>query len=244
MTNFKKKYFDYMILLGVIFLNMGVWLYSSPKLPTWPNVPPAPSSIGATIAFLGDTEMAYRSLALTVQSFGNSTGQIMALKDYNYMNLGTWFELADSLNPHSNYVPFLAAYYFGANQDPSQLMPVINYLRRVGTYQDADKWRYLGQAVFLAKHKMKDNALALQLADELAGTYKIGMPAWPLQMKAIIASEMGEKEMAYNLLLDTIQNKKEGMDPVEINYMVDKICNELLNPDERYKNPLCKNREK
>lgn len=230
---------DYLILAGVLLLNVAVWAYSNPLVPKWDNVPLAPSSVGATTAFLGDREMAYRFMALTIQSFGNSTGQVMALKDYNYQNLGTWFDLADKLNPHSDYVPFLAGYYFGANQDPSQLMPVINYLRRVGTYADHDKWRYLGQAVFLARHKMQNMPLALQLADELGKTYKSGMPGWVLQMKAIIASDMGEKEMAYDLMLDDLQHRSKGMDPAEVNYMVDEICHHILTKEQSGVNPLC-----
>lgn len=239
----KRHNLDYLILAGTILLNLGVWFNSSPRLPEWANVPPAPSVVGATASFLGDAELAYRSLALTLQSFGNDTGQVQALKDYNYENLGTWFDVTDHLNPHSDYVPFLAGYYFGGSQDPSKLMPVIQYLRRVGTYPEADKWRYLGQAVFLAYHKMKKPELALELADELAKTYKPGMPAWPLQMKAILASKMGEKEMAYNMMLDAIQNKKEGLDPIEINYMVDQICNHILTPEQRKTNPLCENQK-
>lgn len=228
--------------LGAVFLiNAAVWGHSAHRVPSWPNVPPAPGKMGTMVAFLGDGEMAYRSVALTLQNFGNTTGEVQALKNYNYENLGTWFDLADSLNPHSNYVPFLAAYYFGASQDPSKLMPVINYLRRVGTYSDAEKWRYLGHAVFLARHKMNDMKLALQLADELGKTYKPGMPAWPLQMKAIVASDMGEKEMAYNLMVDMLQNDSKSMDPAEINYMLDEICNKILTPDKRKVNPLCQN---
>jgi len=242
MLNFMRKKCDYLFLLAAFLLNLAVWLYTSPLLPKWSNVPPAPSYVGAMATFLGDSEMAYRSSALTIQSFGNATGEVQALKDYNYENLGTWFDMTDKLNPHSNYVPFLAGYYYGASQDPSELMPVINYLRRVGTYPDEDKWRYLGQAVFLAYHKMKKTDLALELADELAKTYKPGMPAWPLQMRAILATNMGEKEMAYNMMLDALQNNKSGMDPIEVNYMVDQICNHILTPELSRKNPLCQSK--
>lgn len=235
-----RQNIDYFVLLGALLLNLAVWFNSSPRLPEWANVPIAPSTVGTTAVFLGDTELAYRSMALTIQSFGNDTGQIQALKDYNYENLGTWFDLADHLNPLSDYVPFLAAYYFGGSQDPTKLMPVINYLQRVGKYPEPEKWRYLGQAVFLANHKMKDTALAMQLADELAKTYKPGMPAWPLQMKSILAEKMGEKEMAYNMMLDALQNQKEGLDPVEVNYMVDQICFHILTPEQNKANPLCK----
>lgn len=236
-----KRHFDYLILGVAILANFGVWHYTSPRVPVWENVPIAPSAMGTTAAFLGDKELAYRSMALTLQSFGNDAGQVQAFKDYNYENLGTWFNLTDSLDPKAEYVPFLAAYYFSASQDPQKIMPIITYLRRIGTYPEDDKWRYLGHAVFLAYHKMNNNALALELADELEKTYKPGMPAWPLQMKAILASKMGEKEMAYNLMLDAIQNKKEGVDPVEINYMVDQICNHILTPEKRKTNPLCDN---
>jgi len=244
MGNLLKRKRHLIILTGLLILNLGVWFYSHARLPIWANVPPAPSLISASTAFLGDKEMAYRSLALTLQSFGNNTGQVQALKDYNYKNLGTWFDLGDALNSKSNYVPFLAGYYFGASQDPSKLMPVINYLRRIGVYPDEDKWRYLGQAVFLARHKMKDKELALQLADELAKTYKPGMPAWPLQMRAIIASDMGEKEMAYNLMVDSLMSEKSNLDPIEVNYMLDQICNYILTPDKRETNPLCKDVKK
>jgi hypothetical protein len=86
---------------------------------------------------------------------------------------------------------------------------------------------------------MKNMPLALELADELAKTYKPGMPAWVLQMRAIIASDMGEKEMAYNLMLDALKNASSGMDPAEVSYMIDEICNHLLMPDQKASNKMC-----
>jgi hypothetical protein len=239
-SSLSKKY-DYLILFGVILLNLAVWSQTSRKLPEWANVPVAPSITTATATFLGDKELAYRSLALTLQSFGNLTGRVKALQDYNYDNLATWFWLSDGLNSKSNYVPFLASYYFSGSQDPSKLRPLIEYLRHVGKQPEPEKWRHLGQAVYLANHKLKDTQLALELADELALTYKpnTGMPAWPLQMKAIIASGIGEKEMAYNLLVDVIKNKKSDLDPAEINYMLDQICNNILTAEQKIKDPLC-----
>lgn len=235
-----KLYF----LLGLaVIANFAVWHKNNHRLPLWGNVPPAPSRLGATAAFLGDEEMAYRSLAITLQSFGNNTGQVIALKDYNYPNLGTWFMLEHSLNWRSNYVPFLAGYYFGASQDPSELGPLIEYLRVVGKDPAADKWRWLGQAVFLARHRMNDMKLALSLAEELAATYKPGMPAWPLQMKAIIASDMGDKDMAYGMMLEMLQTEADTMDPIEVKFIIDYICGSILSPVQSTKDPLCKKDE-
>lgn len=208
-------------------------------MPAWENVPPPPSSISAAAAFLGDKELAYRTTSLSIQQFGSLTGQYKALKDYNYDNLGKWFWMTHDLNERSEYIPFLAGYYFGATQNAQQLYPVIEYLRMVGKDPYAEKWRWLGQAVFLARHRLNDNKLALELADELAATYKPGMPAWPLQMKAIIASDIGEKELAYGMMVEILKNDADKMDPVEANFMLDYICNKILSPVQKKQDALC-----
>lgn len=223
----------------ILLANLLFWTHSSHMQPKWANVPPAPSATGITASFLGDKEMAYRSSAIALQGFGNTIGQEQALKDFHYDDLGKWFFLSDQLNKRSDYVPFLAAYYFGATQNPKQLYPVIRYLRTVGKYPEGDKWRWLGQAVFLARHRLKDQKFALQLAEELADTYRPGMPAWPLQMKAIIASDIGDKDLAYGMMIEMIKSEGDQMDPIEVNFMVNYICNTILTPVQKAQNALC-----
>lgn len=137
-------------------------------------------------------------------------------------------------------MPFLAAYYFSGTQNPEQLYPVVDYLRVVGKYPEADKWRWLGQAVILAKHKLKNQPLALELAQELAATYRPGMPAWPKQMPAIVASDMGDKELAYSLMVEILKSSADTMHPNEVNFMVDYICNTILSPVQKAGDALCK----
>ncbi len=88
-----------------------------------------------------------------------------------------------------------------------------------------------------------DMSLARELARELAATYRPGMPAWPLQMEAIITSDMGDKEMAYGMMLEMIKSGEKTMDPVEINFMIDYICTNLLDPKEKSSNPLCQSQK-
>ncbi len=239
-----EKQGHYFVLILALMGNFLVWHFNAHRLPVWANVPPAPSEIAAAATFLGDKEMAYRSFAITLQSFGNDTGQVMALKDYNYKNLGGWFLLENGLNNHSDYVPYLAGYYFGANQDPSKLGPVIEYLRIVGKNPLPDKWRFLGQAVFLKRHRMNDIKGALKLAEELAETYRPGMPAWPLQMKAIIATDMGDKKQAYLMMVEMLHSAAATMDPIEVNFIIDYTCNTILSPMQSAKDALCQKHDK
>lgn len=233
----------YLCLFIAVAANVSIWFSTSHRVVQWANVPPAPSALGLSGAFLGDGMLAYRFVSLTLQTFGNTSGKAKPFKDYDYNHLKTWFDVADELDPRSEYVPYLAGYYFSATQNPEQLHPVIEYLRRIGKRPEGEKWRWLGQSVYLARHRLNDMDFARKLARELAATYRPGMPAWPLQMEAIITSDMGDKEMAYGMMLEMIKSGEKTMDPAEINFMVDYICTKLLDPKEKSTNPLCQNQE-
>ncbi len=242
MVGFFRLYHPVLVVVFccALLANISMSHYTKDMKSRWGNVPRPPSALGITSAFLGDKELAFRSSSIVLQSFGNETGQVQALKDYNYKHLGLWFDMEDQLNHRSDYIPFLAAYYFGATQTPSELGPVIEYLRRVGKNPEGEKWRWLGQAVFLARHRMKDNKLALQLAEEMADTYRPGMPAWPLQMKAIIASDIGDKELAYSMMVEMLRTESGSMHPNEVKFMLDYICNTILSPVQKGRDALCK----
>ena len=230
----------YAILFFAVTLNIAVWSSSHLQFTRWPNVPPPPGEIGVTASFLGDKAFAYRVWGMALQNFGNTGGDYRPLKNYNYTHLGQWFDLLDRLDPHSDYVPLLAAYYFGGTQNPKeQLPPVIEYLEKVGSYPEGEKWRWLAQAMYLARHKMEDMPEALRLAKELAAMYRPGMPAWTAQTQALIATEMGDKQAAYMLLRTMLATEAEHMHPNEVNFMVDYICTKILTPEQAPHDPLC-----
>lgn len=229
------------VVLGVaLLINAVLWDFSQRKFPVWPNVPDPPGRIGVTLSFLGDEALAYRVWSLALQNFGNAGGNYEPLKNYNYDSVSRWFYLLDSLDPQSDFVPLLAAYYFGATQNPvEQLPPVIAYLERIGIRPEKEKWRWLAQAVYLARHRMKNMEEALRLAKKLGSVYRPGMPAWTLQTQALITSDMGDKQAAYALLKAMLATETGHMQPQEINFMVDYICTKVLTPQQVPYDPLC-----
>lgn len=230
----------YAVLAFGLVLNIAVWIYSSHVQPRWTNVPKPPTDRSVTMSFLSDKALAYRAWAFALQNYGNTGGNYEPLKNYNYAYVGGWFDLLDRLDPHSNVVPLLASYYFGSTQNPQEQLPyVIAYLEKVGTRPEKEKWRWLAQAVYLARHRLHDVPLALRLAKELGDMYKPGMPAWTLQTEALITAEMGDKEAAYGLLKAMIATESEHMDPNEVNFMVDYICTKVLTPAQAPHDPIC-----
>lgn len=241
----RDRQYIYALFVLALGLNIAMWALSNKMRPIWPNVPPVPGQETASSAGLGDTELAFRTLAFQLQQMGNEGGVSTPLYRYDYNRLGDWFHLLHDLNNQSRYVPYVAAYYFAATQDPKrQLGPVVDYLSDVGREPEAGKWRWLAQAVYITKYKLEDHDRALRLAYDLAALPG-PMPHWAKQMPAILSAEMGDRDTALRLMksiLVDMLNPVPGTarpDPNEINFVVDFICNRLLTPIETRTDPVC-----
>ncbi|HEX2753619.1 MAG TPA: hypothetical protein VHP34_11060 [Alphaproteobacteria bacterium] len=197
-----------------------LWLGSSHMQAKWSGVPPVPSYNGAVMMTLGDRQFSYRFGAITLQNLGNTGGNVVAVKDYDYQKLGAWFALLHDLDPASNHVPMMAAYYFGATPNKEDLTIVVDYLSTVGQIPVGNKWRWLAQAVFLARHRMQDLDRALDYAYKLSKMDPIGdtLPIWARQMPAFVLSEQGEKESSRKIVEDILLTA-DDLHPNEVNFM-------------------------
>lgn len=227
------------LLLLCVALSVLTWFYARHMQARWLNVPPAPGTAGAQIMTLGDASMAYRITALLLQHLGDFGGRTVNLKEYDYAPLKGWFLLADRLDPRSDFVPYLAAYYFGAVDDPVKVRPVIEYLRVAGNRPEGEKWRWLMHAVYLARFRAHDLPWAMEMARELAAIPNDRMPALTRQMPAFIASAQGDKETALQIMITLLQTGSDKMQRAEINFTLDYICNRILDEREAKDHPLC-----
>ncbi len=232
-----EKRIVYGLFVFVLALNILLWVDARDVQASWGNVPPVPSREGAIAGGLGDSQYAYRASAIMLQNLGEIGGRTTKFEEYNYADLEKWFYLQDALDSTSNYMPYLAAQYYGASRDPEQLDHVINYLLHVGVREEGLKWRWLMQAAFLAKYGQNDSDKALVVAKKLAEHPKA--PGWARRMPAVILMEQGKKDAAYEMLVGLLAGGIEHMDPTEVNYIIDHICNKLLTPEEASADPIC-----
>ncbi len=206
----------------------------------WLNVPPAPGKNGAAVFALGDPQFAYRVTGVMLQNLGDTGGRSTAFKNYDYDRLTQWFYLADSMDPHSDFVPMLAAFYFGAVEEPEKLKPLIHYLHDAGSRPEGEKWRWLAQAVYLARYKVKDADLAYKWSLQLASFPKPEMPIWTKQMPAfILNAERGDKQAAYDIMVEIMRSGKYKLPQQEINTMTIYICERILDEEKAKTDPLC-----
>lgn len=231
------------LLFFILALNFLLWAASHNVRSRWAGIPPAPSENTAAGITLGDRQFAYRSGALTLQNLGDTGGRTIPLKDMDYTKLGQWFHLLDSLDPVSNHVPLIAAYYFGgiqASEETSdKIRIIIDYLAKIGDSLEHDKWRWLAHAAFLARHKTGDMDYALKLANQLAaldpGTNIL--PLWARHMPALLLSEMDQKDAA-RALLEAVLLTGTNLHPNEANFLRAYLIEQLGVPEDEIGNSL------
>lgn len=228
------------IFLGVaLILNIALWFSVKNIQARWANIPPAPSTLGAAMSGLGDLSFLYRGYALMLQNMGDTGGRTTALKQYDYSRLADWFNLLYHFDAHSDYIPFLASYYYSAIDDPEKLRHVVDYLEKAGDSEKGEKWRWLAQAVYLARFKMNDLDRALEISQKLSALKNPDVAEWARQMPANILNAKGDKQAAYELLVNMLKSDSDKLKPNEINAMVAYICEQILKPAEAKNNPLC-----
>ncbi len=220
-------------------LNLCVWWHALDVRARWGNVPPVPSTASAALMALGDKQMAYRTHGLLIQNLGDAGGEARPLSDYNYENLTKWFWLEDALDSRANFIPSLAAYYFSANQDTQAIEPIIEYLAEIGQRPGPQKWRWLAQAVYLARFVQHDYDQALVLAEKLAALNEPDMPTWTKQMPAFVMMQQGDKDGAYQILLNILGSQVTHLQAPEINFMREYICDRILSKEEKAIDPIC-----
>lgn len=215
------------VLALVFILNALFWAGSRDIYARWSGVPPAPSREGALIMTLGDPEFSYRVMALLLQNLGDLGVDVTPLKDYDYKELGRWFGLLYDLDPVSDHVPTIAAYYFGATKVPKDSAVIVDYLRTIGTEPSGRRWRWLAQAAYLAQHRMYDFSLALKLAYELQKLpNQAELPQWARQMPAFVLAKKGDREAAREMMESMILTDRH-MTPEEINTLKGYLTEQL-----------------
>ncbi len=240
MEKFRTQKLPFFMFFLFLTANISFWSYSKSVQSVWANVPPVPKTENASMMALGDKALAYRGYAMMLQNLGNVGGRFVSLKKYDFKRLRDWFFLEDDLDPVSDSVPMMAAYYYGAVVDGEKLDYLLDYLALAGSRPIGEKFRWLGHAVYLARHVKKDNERALELAYKLAENKNPNLSDWARQMPAFVLQEKGETELAYRIMLNILSAHHETLHPSEVNYMRDYICNTLLKDRPDLYNPdLC-----
>jgi hypothetical protein len=167
----------------------------------------------------GDTQFLYRSLAMDLQNFGDTGGHLTPLKDYDVRQLVAWMRVLDSLDALANHHVTLAARYFSQTQHKADVEQLVRYVQEHVAKNPREKVQWLGDAISLAAVRLGNNALAMEVADQLA-TYDFPeMTVIAYQLPALIHRRAGDYAGAARLMAQAYERVKTRSSPQDLEFM-------------------------
>lgn len=160
-------------------------------------LPAAPTLAAARIATLGDPIAAAKLGVLWLQSHDNQPGMSVPFRSMDYAQLKRWLKLLLDLDPHAQYPLLAAARIYTEVPDIEKQRLMMEFVYSEFARDPQHRWPWLAHIAVLAKHRLKDQALALKYARALADTpSNITIPSWARQAEIFLLADQGEFESA------------------------------------------------
>lgn len=165
-------------------------LVPAPPAPA-PALPAPPPAAALRIASLGDGPAAARLAMLYLHAFDAG----LPLRALDYGRLAGWLEDALALDPRSRQPLVAAAQVYAAVDDPARVRIMLAFVERAFAADPARRWPDMAQATLVARHRLRDMALARRYARELR-VRAPAAPAWARQLEVFILQDTNELDSA------------------------------------------------
>ena len=176
---------------------------------------PAPRAETLRVASFGEPAAAARLAMLHVQGFD--------LRRLDYARLAGWLHTALELDPRSGYPLFAAARVFAETPDERRSRLMLELVYDEFLRDPERRWPWLAHAALLAKHRLKDLALARRYAAAVQQHARgPAVPLWARQMEIFILEDMNELEAA-KIMLGGLLERGNIHDPNELRFLQQKL---------------------
>ena len=226
------------LLAAALALQIG-WQALQPKPSAQAEALAAPQSQPVLRAVsLGEPIALAQWLTLYLQAFDNQPGISIPFQDLDYPRVILWLETLLGLDPVAEYPLMMASQLYGQVPDQAKQRLMFDFVHRKFLEDPDRRWRWLAHCAILAKHRLKDKALALKYAEDIT-QHARAASGWARQMRIFILEDMGERESA-TILLGGLLASGEVTDPREIHFLTQRL-DELKNDEKS--SSLSKNRQ-
>lgn len=164
-------------------------------------------------------------LNLWLQSFDTQPGISLSFQQLDYHRIILWLDTILKLDPKGQYPLLVAAHIYGSIHNHRKQRMMMDYIFRKFQQHPGAYWRWLAHAVIIAKHELKDNALALKYANALASasaSKATHVPYWARDLKIILLEDMGELEAA-RIIVGGLISHGDIHDRYEVKFLVQKL---------------------
>ena len=229
------KYF-----LVIFFLMQAVfWFFSNRIKPTFIITPYPPTKTEIEALSFGDKQFFYRKLAFNLQNAGDKFGHYTNFAQHDYYKLRRWFEALDNIDKKSQYIPYMAAYYYSIVKDTERSKIIAEYITNYAKKDPQQHWRLLTTAAYIYYKEVGQSNKEIEEIGEIL--LKQNIPTWAKALAAFYLEDSGDICNAYKLIIKISQDeilteKANTEDQFLINILTENI-NKLQNVN---KNELIK----
>jgi hypothetical protein len=183
------------------------------------SAPATPATV--RVASLDEPVAAAQFLTLYLQAFDNQPGVSIPFNDLDYARVAAWLETVLALDATTQYPLLMASHLYAQVPDETKQRYMLDWVYRKFGDDPERRWRWLAHATLMAKHRLRDNALALRYAEGIARLAS-GAPSWARQMHVFIREDMGEIESA-TILLGGLLATGEIKESSEIRFLTERL---------------------
>jgi hypothetical protein len=189
-------------LLVIALAAQIAWQFAQRKVePAAADLPAAPSAPALRLVSLGETAAFARLAMLWLQAFDLRGDNRIPYQQLDYRRLVAWLTAIQAVDPRSGYPLFAAARVYGENSDPQKARRMFAFIETEFARDPNRRWPALAHAALLAKHRLRDLALARRYAAAIERhTTDPTIPDWARQMEIFILEDMNELEAARIML--------------------------------------------
>lgn len=181
---------------------------------------PAPVAVLRPLA-LGEPIALAQLLTLYLQAFDNQPGVSIPFLELDYARVIAWLDAILELDPIGQYPLLMASQIYGPVPDEAKQRKMCAFVHRQFERDPDRRWRWLAHCAIMAKHRLRDQPLALRYAAEI--TRRAGSASgWARQMQIFILEDMGETDSA-KVLLGGLLATGEVTDPSELNFLTERL---------------------
>jgi hypothetical protein len=98
----------------------------------------------------------------------------------------------------------MASGFFGQSQNVRDVEPIVRFMMRDVAKDPQRRWRWLYQAIYLARHRLRDDELALEAAEQLHSYDFQGIEPWAVMMPAFILEDHRRYAEAAAVVRETV----------------------------------------
>nr|VFK30240.1 MAG: hypothetical protein BECKMB1821G_GA0114241_106117 [Candidatus Kentron sp. MB]VFK34180.1 MAG: hypothetical protein BECKMB1821I_GA0114274_106317 [Candidatus Kentron sp. MB]VFK76720.1 MAG: hypothetical protein BECKMB1821H_GA0114242_10713 [Candidatus Kentron sp. MB] len=189
------------ILLVIGFVLQLVWHGTRPGPHANPeSLPNPPATPVFLLASLGDPLVIARLSLLWLQAFDNQPGANVPFRALDYHKVREWLMRIVELDPRGEY-PLLAASLYAQAPVREKQRLMLDFVHEQFLKDPNRRWPWLAHGVIIARHRLKEPALALQYARAITDhATSPHVPDWARDMSILILEDMGEWAKARALI--------------------------------------------